>query len=73
VPLDLDAWLAAGEVADVLGIAARRLRDWARYGHVRCYVADGVHRYSVGDVVNYQRRRAKRVVRPVTETAGNVM
>lgn len=54
-PLDLTAWLPAGQLAEVLGIDARRLRDWARRGHIRVYEVDGLRRYSVGDVVNYQR------------------
>lgn len=63
-PLDLDAWLTAGEVARLLCIDPQRLRDWARRGHIRTMQAQlaGPRRYCVGDVVSYQRTRRLKCV-----------
>lgn len=56
-PLDLDEWLPAGQLAELLAIDPQRLRDWARRSRIRVIVKSGVRHYCVGDVVAYQRDR----------------
>lgn len=63
VPLDLDAWLRAGAMAELLSIDPRCLRDWARLGHIRVLQMGGARHYCVGDIVGYQRKRRLRTRR----------
>ena len=60
-PLNLDDWLTPGEMAALLCIDARALRDWARRGHLRIiHTSTGQRRYNVGDVVSYAQNRRQR-------------
>lgn len=57
-PLDLDAWLPAGEMAELFHVDARAFRDWHRRGHIRMLInATGQRCYCVGDIVEYARVR----------------
>lgn len=61
VPLDLDEWLPAGEMAELFHVDPRAFRDWHRRGHIRMIVNANHQRcYCVGDVVEYARSRTSR-------------
>jgi len=52
-PLDPDEWLTPADLAELLHIEPRALRDWHRRGHVRRIESPLGFRYSVGDVIRY--------------------
>jgi hypothetical protein len=69
-PLDPEAWLAPAELAELLYIEARALRDWHRLGHVRRMRHQGESapwRYNVGDVIRYYARQGKIESRDTSE------
>jgi hypothetical protein len=52
-PLDPDAWLPPADLAELMFIEARALKDWHRRGHVRRIRSATGWLYSVGDVIRY--------------------
>lgn len=66
-PLNVDEWLSASEMAEIVFLPAQVIRMWGVRGHVRVRVLDGLNRYNVGDVVEYEaaqrNRRARKELR----------
>lgn len=60
-PLDLDEWLTDAEMGELFHQAPKTVYAWAHRGRIRFRLCnDGVRRYNVGDVVDYQRSRRLR-------------
>jgi hypothetical protein len=61
-PLDPEAWLSPGELAELFHVDAHSFRNWHQRGHIRRMrrVSPGNCDwiYNVGDVISYYARRA---------------
>lgn len=58
-PLDMDGWLTAAELVELLHLDPHAPRDWARRGRIRVMTIHGVRRYCVGDIVAYAANRSR--------------
>lgn len=58
-PLDLDEWLTASEMADLVEVEPATIRQWRHRGHItsRDGAATRGRLYNVGEVLAYQRRQ----------------
>lgn len=58
-PLNLDEWLTAAEMADLVEVAVPTIRQWRHRGHIStrwCHTRKCAT-YNVGEVLAYQRRQ----------------